>query len=123
MNFEVIHFASALHVHSIFQVSDALSDLTNCNLNRADYSMSTISQEIGQLKTLQADLNAAFETCFCTAKKEPGNAAAIAASRKQIADLAQSTLDAALGPVTSIIRLAFLVCYLTIKLLLDDRTD
>lgn len=64
---------------------------------------SIMATDIAQLKQLQAGLNAAFDSLFSTAEQEPKNASGLAASKSQLAHLAQATFGAALGPVPSIL--------------------
>lgn len=68
-----------------------------------------MADDIAQLKQLQAGMNAAFESFFAIAEKEPTNAVGIVAAKEEIAKLGQTTSEAALGPAVSVMRFSLQV--------------
>lgn len=70
-----------------------------------------MADQVSALKQLQAGLNASFEAIFSTIANDPTDFKAIAASKEQLVGLSHATIDAALGPVYSLISLSATVCY------------
>jgi hypothetical protein len=65
--------------------------------------------QIAQLKQLQADLNAAFESFFNSTQQSPKAPREIATAKQQINTLTQRISGAILGPAFSLINLALQV--------------
>lgn len=65
----------------------------------------TMAQEIAQLKQLQADLNAAFDSFFKSTQDSPANVKEITSAKQRIGTLAQITFGAVLGPAFTVLGL------------------
>jgi len=71
--------------------------------------------QIAQLKQLQAEMNAAFDSFFASTTQSPRVPREIATAKQQINRLAQNISGTILGPAFSLINLALQVCYRVTK--------